>query len=76
MKYRDLSVDQCGQILGQCLDALTYLHGLNPPMVHRDIKPANILVESYRAGKFSVKFGDFGLSRQTADPTTLCGTYQ
>ncbi len=74
--YQNMSVEECGQILRQSLDALTYLHGLNPPMVHRDIKPANILVESYRAGKVSVKFGDFGLSRQAADPTSLCGTYR
>ncbi len=66
---------QCSSILVQLLSALEYMHGLSPPILHRDIKPANILVESYDvAGNLRVKFGDFGLSRQTQDPTTLCGT--
>jgi len=28
----------------QVLDALAYLHGLQPPVIHRDIKPANIRI--------------------------------
>jgi serine/threonine protein kinase len=72
--YENLSVDGCGQVLCQCLSALTYLHGVNPPIVHRDIKPGNILVQAYDAGSVWVKFGDFDLSRQSTDPTTLCGT--
>ncbi len=74
VKYKKLSVDECGQILSQCLDALAYLHSLDPPMVHRDIKPGNILVESYSPGSIRVKFGDFCLSRRSADPTSICGT--
>ena len=30
----------------QVLDALAYLHGLQPPVIHRDIKPANIRITS------------------------------
>jgi serine/threonine protein kinase len=63
------------QILYQCLSALTYLHGLEPPIIHRDIKPANILVRYRYAGSINVKFGDFGLSRDTRDPRTICGTW-
>lgn len=72
--YENLLANECGQILCQCLSALSYLHGLDPPIVHRDIKPGNILVQSRDAGCIWVKFGDFGLSRQSADPTTICGT--
>ncbi|KAB5513401.1 kinase-like domain-containing protein [Coniochaeta sp. 2T2.1] len=68
------TVHEGTQILCQCLSALTYLHGLEPPIIHRDIKPANILVQYRYAGFIDVKFGDFGLSRDTHDPTTFCGT--
>lgn len=31
-------------LLDPVVDAITYLHNQNPPIVHRDIKPANIVV--------------------------------
>ncbi|KAH7325037.1 kinase-like domain-containing protein [Stachybotrys elegans] len=61
------------QILCQCLSALEYLHGHEPPIVHRDVKSDNILVQSRGGGDIFVKLGDFGLSRDEADPTTACG---
>ena len=30
--------------IGQVLDALTYMHAQQPPVIHRDIKPANIKI--------------------------------
>ncbi|KAL2133873.1 hypothetical protein VTI74DRAFT_1545 [Chaetomium olivicolor] len=38
--------------------------------------PEGILVVYHdaRADQISVKFGDFGLARQSTDPTTICGT--
>jgi serine/threonine-protein kinase Chk2 len=44
--------------------------------VHRDIKPDNILVQSRDADGIYVKFGDFGLSRESRDPTTMCGSWR
>ncbi|GMU54952.1 MAG: hypothetical protein AMXMBFR33_40980 [Candidatus Xenobia bacterium] len=44
----------------QVLDALIYLHELDPPVVHRDIKPAN-LIREFKTGK--IMLVDFGLAR-------------
>lgn len=38
---------------------LSFLHGLNPPIIHRDIKPSNILI----ADDFTPKIIDYGISR-------------
>ncbi|KAK3305052.1 protein kinase [Chaetomium strumarium] len=73
--YTDLSTGECLQILRQCLSALVYLHGHRPPIVHRDIKPSNILVQHRHADDIHVKLGDFGLSREGPDPTTMCGSW-
>ncbi len=54
---------------GQLLDAVSYLHMQDPPILHRDIKPANIkLVENDR-----IKLVDFGLVKplDPSDPRTL-----
>lgn len=49
------------------LDALTYLHNQDPPIIHRDIKPANVLRDR-RSG--TIKLVDFGLARQVQGPKT------
>lgn len=72
--YDDISAGEGVEMLGQCLSALAYLHGQDPPIVHRDIKPDNILVQYRYPGDICIKFRDFGLSRETRDPTTLCGS--
>lgn len=69
----DILVDECVRILCQCLSALVYLHE-SKGIVHRDIKPGNILVEHLDTGKI-YKFADFGLSRESRDPTTICGSW-
>ncbi|MEW6493509.1 MAG: serine/threonine-protein kinase [Cyanobacteriota bacterium] len=35
---------QVRSIAIQVLEILTYLHGLNPPVLHRDIKPSNLIL--------------------------------
>jgi serine/threonine protein kinase len=45
----------------QLLDALDYLHTLNPPIVHRDIKPHNLKLNSRR----KIKLLDFGIAKDT-----------
>lgn len=40
------------------------------------IEPDNILVQHRYAGEISVKFGDFGISRESRDPTTVCGSWR
>lgn len=70
----DISPDETLSILCQCLSALAYLHGAKPAIVHRDIKPDNILVQHRFPGDICVKFGDFGLARDSSDLFTICGT--
>ena len=55
--------------LKQLLNALVYLHNLNPPIIHRDIKPENVLLEGER-----VALTDFGLSSARLDAVTNAGT--
>ncbi|KAI3901379.1 hypothetical protein MKW92_024694 [Papaver armeniacum] len=54
---------------------MNYLHCYNPPIIHRDLKTSNLLVDK----NWSVKVGDFGLSRfkhQTFLTSTGNGTPQ
>jgi hypothetical protein len=37
-------LEQTFEWLSQVMDALTYLHNRQPPVIHRDIKPANIRI--------------------------------
>ncbi len=49
----------------QLLDALTYLHGCQPPIIHRDIKPQNLKLT---AGG-TIMLLDFGLAKGSAGET-------
>jgi serine/threonine protein kinase len=54
-----------GEVLGwadQLLDALGYLHGLDPPVLHRDVKPSNLKLVSTG----HVVLLDFGLAKGRA----------
>jgi serine/threonine-protein kinase len=43
----------------QCCDVLTYLHGLDPPVIYRDLKPSNLMLTP----DGQVIFIDFGIAR-------------
>lgn len=73
-EQESISAFESVSILCQCLSALTYLHGHNPPIVHRDIKPENILVQHRDSDVIRVKFGDFGLSKDYNNLSTCCGS--
>src|ERR671930_59614 len=55
--------------LAQVAEALTYLHGHDPPVVHGDVKPANLILTS--GGR--VVLVDFGLA-SSGDPARRAGT--
>lgn len=59
----------------QLLDALSYLHSHEPPIIHRDIKPQNLKLTDEN----HIVLLDFGLSKDSAmrtitDPTAPAGT--
>ena len=51
----------------QLLDALDYLHNLQPPIIHRDIKPQNLKLNSRQR----VKLLDFGVARSEDKSSTV-----
>lgn len=53
----------------QVMDALTYLHSQNPPVIHRDIKPANICITPQ--GKAILV--DFGIAKTQGSGHTTTG---
>ncbi|KAH6614512.1 kinase-like domain-containing protein, partial [Chaetomium sp. MPI-SDFR-AT-0129] len=72
----NISAAECVSILQQCLSALEYLHGSDPPIVHRDIKADNILVQYRKSDGIYVKFGDFGMAKDYDDMSTICGNFE
>lgn len=54
----------------QLLDALTYLHSNEPPIIHRDIKPQNLKLTDEN----HIILLDFGLSKSSTGQTNLNAT--
>src|SRR2546423_1835479 len=54
----------------QLLNALEYLHTLDPPVLHRDIKPSNLKLIS----QGQIVLLDFGLAKGTAGQMTRTGS--
>jgi serine/threonine protein kinase len=46
MPPRPFSAARLASIVRELVAALSYLHGLSPPLLHRDLKPANIFFDS------------------------------
>ncbi|MDQ2906333.1 MAG: serine/threonine protein kinase [Chloroflexota bacterium] len=55
------SLPQVLTIMAPIMDAVSYLHSQNPPIIHRDIKPANIICPM--AGDEAVLV-DFGIAKE------------
>lgn len=51
---------QLPTLIGQLAEAVSYLHGLVPPLIHRDLKPDNILVRT--AEPFQLILADFSFA--------------
>jgi len=65
---------ECLNWMRQLLDALDYLHNLDPPIFHRDIKPQNLKVNARKR----LKLLDFGIAKsgtRSSDTTTRNRTF-
>ena len=54
-----MSSEEIYQVILSLCGILSYLHGLNPPVIHRDIKPQNIILDT----NGQIRLIDFGISR-------------
>lgn len=58
-KGKPFPLEDVLQWIDQLLDALDYLHNLNPSIIHRDIKPQNLKLSFRR----KIKLLDFGIAK-------------
>jgi serine/threonine protein kinase len=62
------SLPQVLTLIAPIMDAVTYLHGQDPPVLHRDIKPSNIIAP---ASGEETELVDFGIAKEfDKDSTT------
>ena len=63
---RSFTTSEVLRFADQLLDAIEYLHKLDPPVLHRDIKPSNLKLVS----KSHIVLLDFGLAKGSAGQMT------
>ncbi|KAG8932297.1 hypothetical protein FRC01_014715 [Tulasnella sp. 417] len=63
IKARNLEVPEKLSLVYDTIDALAFLHQLDPPVCHGDIKSANVLVTA----EYKARLCDFGLARLHED---------
>jgi eukaryotic-like serine/threonine-protein kinase len=63
------SLPRVMKILAPIVEAMSYLHTQNPPIIHRDIKPANIIVPLAGDGDGAVLV-DFGIAKEYDQDST------
>ncbi|ETO32306.1 ATP binding protein, partial [Reticulomyxa filosa] len=68
---RQVNLKRVKTIAKQILEALSYLHSFDPPVIHRDIKCDNIFIEGTSA---NVVIGDLGLSTTMGGSNRLQST--
>ncbi len=61
------SVSQTLRIMNPIMNAVSYLHRQQPPIIHRDIKPANIIVPH---GDDDAVLVDFGIAKEYEQDST------
>lgn len=72
MKNKELNMEVIKNWCIQILEALNYLHTLDPPIIHRDLKCSNIFIESKTS---KIIIGDLGLSkRRGEEQMSIAGT--
>jgi serine/threonine protein kinase len=58
---------QALKIMAPIIEAVSYLHAQQPPIIHRDIKPANVIVSPLEQGAMLV---DFGIAKEYDQDST------
>lgn len=61
------SLSQALNIMAPIMEAVSYLHTQQPPIIHRDIKPSNVIVSSLEDGAMLV---DFGIAKEYSQNST------
>jgi serine/threonine protein kinase len=65
-RKRPFRVEDVSLWIDDLLDALDYLHNLDPPIIHRDIKPQNLKINE----RHKIKLLDFGIAKSTDKNST------
>lgn len=67
IRKKPFSVEDVLPWVNQLLEALDYLHNLEPAVIHRDIKPQNLKINKWHR----IKLLDFGIAKNTDKNSTL-----
>ncbi len=69
MPGKRFSLHAAMMMMSPIMDAISYLHRQNPPLIHGDIKPSNIILPG-AGSSISAKLVDFGGSRNVSVDST------